>query len=80
MNFDYDDSEDLGNIFNFTNEEELDQGKKEEYINDSEGLCPDCNKTEFIILKNIKNKPICLNCLKYKIDEVLAQRFLFMKK
>ena len=79
-NFDYEDSEDLGNIFNFTNEEDLDPNKKQEYIIESEGLCPDCNKTEFIILKNIKNKPICLNCLKNKIDEVLAQRFFFMKK
>ena len=79
-NFDYEDSEDLGNIFNFTNEDELDPDKRQEYIIDSEGHCQDCNKTEFIILRNIKNLPLCLNCLKIKIDEVLVQRFIFMKK
>jgi len=78
-NFEYD-SEDLGNIFNFTNEDEIDSNIKEEYIKVSEGHCPDCNKTEFIILKNIENKPLCLNCLKNKIDEVLAQRYAYMKK
>ena len=79
-NLDYEDSEDLGNIFNFTNQEDLDPDKKKEFIINSQGQCPDCNKTEFIILRNIKNKPICLNCLKNEIDEVFVQRFIFMKK
>lgn len=79
-NFDYEDNEDLANIFNFTNKDDLDSNKKKEYIIDIEGKCPDCNKTEFIILRNIKENPICLNCLKNKIDEVLAQRLIFMKK
>jgi hypothetical protein len=79
-NFDYEDSEDLGNIFNITNNEDLDSNKKQEYILDLKGDCPDCKKKEFIILKNLKDKPICLNCLKNEIDEVLVQRFIFMKK
>lgn len=37
--------------------------------------CNICNKSEFIILKNISEFEICLNCLKQTIDGVLINRY-----
>ena len=50
--------------------------KKENYIiNINDGKCEICNKSNFVILKNISKIPACLNCLKQTIEEILIERY-----
>ena len=50
--------------------------KQDKYmINKNDGKCDICNKSNFIILKNICQSPTCINCLKQTIDEILIERY-----
>ena len=74
---------DICNIFNYTlnNEAKIDI-LKDEYINSyKEGKCLNCKKDDYIKIKSLgKNYKVCLNCLKYAINNVLINRYNNMKK
>ena len=75
-------TQDLSNIFNLT---KIDNSKeKGNYIKEIDKnyneKCKICSGTKIIKLKNISKKEICLNCFKKTINEILKQRYDYMKK
>ena len=74
------DNVDIADTLNI-NRENLKNFKKDNYVEfiDNGIACQTCNKSNFISLKNISNSPVCLNCLKNEIDEILIERYKKMK-
>ena len=69
---------DICNIFNYTLKEEIkNYDNKNQYIIKTKDVqCEKCKKNEYIIIKNISNDlPICLNCFKDIVDNVLINRY-----
>ena len=69
---------DICNIFNYTFKEEIKNydNKNQYIIKVKDAQCEKCKKNECIIIKNISNDlPICLNCFKDIVDNVLINRY-----
>ena len=78
----YSENEDISNIFNLTDNIDLIESEKNNYITfidkDINEKCNKCKNTQFIRLRNISKNEICLNCLKKIIDEIFEQRYFNM--
>ena len=77
------DNQDFSNIFNLTNNFDLIENQKKDYIKiidkDNNEKCNECKNTKFIRLINISKNEICLDCLKKTIDEIFGQRYFNMQ-
>ena len=73
---------DICNIFNYTQHNAHINEYEKEYIEKiKKENCKKCNKTDYIIIKNVcNNYPICLYCFRNMVDNILIKRYENMLK